>query len=185
MAVDFAKTGAPAVMPRFLKLREFPDFMERWEKPMYIFQGALGKLYRVTIQFVQQTKPDDEPYQKILAEAYDPDLIVDGYETFLETAESHKEQYGEVKHRILAFVKTLTKDVKELFESSEGEREKLASAWYHVTYHPNYSEGSSCCLGFPWVVGEILLKIKSTRRCMIIVYARRSSCTNDAFGDGI
>ncbi|XP_073142058.1 RNA-dependent RNA polymerase 2 [Henckelia pumila] len=225
MAVDFAKTGAPAEMPRFLKLREFPDFMERWEKPMYISQGALGKLYRATIQFVQQTKPKNEPSHKILADAYDPDLIVDGYETFLETAKSHKEQYidkmstlmnyygadseveiltgnlfrkmsylqrdnrryGEVKDRILASVKTLTKDVKEWFESScsEGEREKLASAWYHVTYHPSYSEGSSCCLGFPWVVGEILLNIKSTRRCMIIVYARRSSGTNDASGDDI
>nr|AHL27587.1 RNA-dependent RNA polymerase 4 [Salvia miltiorrhiza] len=46
MAVDFAKTGAPAEMPRYLKPREFPDFMERWEKPTYVSHGALGKLYR-------------------------------------------------------------------------------------------------------------------------------------------
>ena len=35
MAVDFAKTGAPAEMPRVLKPKEFPDFMERVDKPMY------------------------------------------------------------------------------------------------------------------------------------------------------
>ncbi|KAK6123388.1 hypothetical protein DH2020_042864 [Rehmannia glutinosa] len=56
MAVDFAKTGAPAEMPRALKPREFPDFMERWEKPMYVSHGALGKLYRATVQFIHQMK---------------------------------------------------------------------------------------------------------------------------------
>lgn len=45
MAIDFAKSGAPAKMPRSLRPREFQDFMERWEKPMYISQGALDKLY--------------------------------------------------------------------------------------------------------------------------------------------
>ena len=50
MAVDFAKTGAPAAMPRVLKPREFPDFMERIDKPMYISTGVLGKLYRAIIK---------------------------------------------------------------------------------------------------------------------------------------
>ncbi|WRX31737.1 RNA-dependent RNA polymerase [Theobroma cacao] len=35
MAVDFAKTGALAKMPRSLKPREFSDFMQRVDKPMY------------------------------------------------------------------------------------------------------------------------------------------------------
>ncbi|XP_073270393.1 probable RNA-dependent RNA polymerase 2 [Primulina huaijiensis] len=90
------QTGAPADMPRFLKLREFPDFIERWEKPMYISQGALGKLYRATIQVVQQTKQNkttSRPIRSWLADAYDPDLIVDGYENFPKAAKSHKEQY--------------------------------------------------------------------------------------------
>ncbi|CAA3018928.1 RNA-dependent RNA polymerase 2, partial [Olea europaea subsp. europaea] len=36
--IDFAKSRAPAKMPRSLRPREFQDFMERWEKPMYISQ---------------------------------------------------------------------------------------------------------------------------------------------------
>jgi RNA-dependent RNA polymerase len=43
MAVDFAKTGAPAEMSLTLWPQEFPDFMERWERPMYVSNGVLGK----------------------------------------------------------------------------------------------------------------------------------------------
>ncbi|WRX08815.1 hypothetical protein QQP08_001302 [Theobroma cacao] len=35
MAIDFAKTRAPAEMPRSLKPREFLNFMQRVDKPMY------------------------------------------------------------------------------------------------------------------------------------------------------
>lgn len=93
MAVDFAKTGAPADMPRHLKPREFPDFMERWEKPMYVSHGALGKLYRATVQFINQMNPSPDFPNEIPADAFDLDLIVDGYESFIATAEGHKEQY--------------------------------------------------------------------------------------------
>ncbi|KAK4437182.1 RNA-dependent RNA polymerase 2 [Sesamum alatum] len=201
MAVDFAKTGAPAEMPRTLKPREFPDFMERWEKPMYVSRGALGKLYRATIQFIHKTKPATNFSNKISSDAFDRDLLVDGYEDFLETAESHKAQYldkmetllkyygaeseveiltgdlqkksaylqrdnrryGEVKDRIVVSIKSLMKEVKGWFRSScsEAEQQKLASAWYFVTYHPTYSHGSANCLGFPWAVGDVLLDIKS------------------------
>lgn len=208
MAVDFAKTGAPADMPRYLKPREFPDFMERWEKPMYVSYGALGKLYRATIQFIQNMKPNPDLPHEIPPDAFDPDLIIDGYEPFIETAESHKEQYlermntlfkyygaeseveiltgnlqrksmylqydnrryGEVKERILVSVKSLVKEVKGWFRSScsSDDEQKLASAWYYVTYHRSYSHGSRNCLGFPWTVGDILMEIKSAKNKMLI-----------------
>lgn len=201
MAVDFAKSGAPAEMPRSLKPREFPDFMERWEKPMYISQCALGKVYRATIASHHLINTNSNCSSVILHDTFDQDLIVDGYEAFLETAESHKEQYldrmttllnfyeakseveiltgnlrnksmylkhdnrrfGEVKDRILGSAKSLQKEAKGWFESScnETDQQKLASAWYYVTYHPTYSHGSANCLGFPWIVGNILLEIKS------------------------
>ncbi|KAH6797448.1 RNA-dependent RNA polymerase 2 [Perilla frutescens var. hirtella] len=209
MAVDFAKTGAPADMPRYLKPREFPDFMERWEKPTYVSHGALGKLYRATVQFVQNMKPNPDLPHEIPPDAFDPDLIVDGYEPSIETAENHKDQYlermntlfnyygaeseveiltgnlqrkstylqydnrryGEVKERILVSVKSLVKEVKGWFRSScssDDEQQKLASAWYYVTYHRSYSHGSRNCLGFPWTVGEILMEIKSAKNKMLI-----------------
>ncbi|KAL3642459.1 RNA-dependent RNA polymerase 2 [Castilleja foliolosa] len=211
MAVDFAKTGAPAEMPSYLKPREFPDFMERWEKAMYVSHGALGKLYRATVNFARQTKTtnaDNNISDEIL---FDHDLIVEGYESFIEAAEGHKEQYldkmgtllsyygavseteiltgnlekkssylqrdnrryGEVKDRVLVSVKNLMKEVKGWFRSGcgEDERQRLASAWYYVTYHPSYASGSRNCLGFPWAVGDVLLDIKSARNGMIVEYS--------------
>ncbi|XAR50155.1 RNA-directed RNA polymerase [Bertholletia excelsa] len=203
MAVDFAKTGAPAEMPRYLKPKEFPDFMEKWDKPMYTSQGILGKLYRATIMSSLHGKLDNVWSEEIARAAYDHDVIVHGFEDFLEIAKIHQEtyadklsslmayygaesedeiltgnlrvrssylqrdnrRYGETKDRILVSVKNLQEEAKGWFESScKGEdQQKLASAWYHVTYHPCYCEKSINCLGFPWIVGDILLNIKSLK----------------------
>lgn len=201
MAVDFAKTGAAAEMPRFLKPREFPDFMERWDKPMYISEGVLGKLYRGVMKSYIRRNSDDLSADRAIQDAYDHDLLVEGYEAFTETAKTHKamyldsmnsllnyygaekeveiltgnlrqksvylqrdnRRYFELKDRILVSAKSLHKEVKGWFTSccQEDDHQKLASAWYHVTYHPSYCHESANCLGFPWVVGDILLNMKS------------------------
>ncbi|KAK7347182.1 hypothetical protein VNO80_21709 [Phaseolus coccineus] len=207
MAVDFAKTGAPAAMPRVLKPREFPDFMERVEKPMYISRGVLGKLYRAIIESQLQIKYSFVWSEKLAEEAYDRSLEVNGFEAFLETASSHKEmyaqkmsslmnfygaetedemllgnlqnrasylqrdnrRYGDMKDRILLSVKNLQREAKEWFETScqPHEYRPMASAWYHVTYHPSYyCQESSCFLSFPWIVGEVLLQIKSVNKAV-------------------
>ncbi|KAH7528494.1 hypothetical protein FEM48_Zijuj05G0078100 [Ziziphus jujuba var. spinosa] len=201
MAVDFAKTGAPAEMPRILKPREFPNFMERVEKPMYISNGALGKLYRA----IMDSKVAESSYflcsGKIDQTAYDHELEVSGFEAFIKIAEKHRDQYIEklsaimiyyeaetedeiltgnlrkraaylqrdniryrdMKDRILLSLKSLQKEAKEWFHSSckEHEYQQMASAWYHVTYHPNFSHEGMKCLSFPWIKGDILLNIKS------------------------
>ncbi|KAM1295499.1 hypothetical protein ACFX2H_015291 [Malus domestica] len=202
-AVDFAKTGAPAEMPRILKPKEFPDFMERWEKPMYISNGALGKLYRACVGSVVQEKRGFVWSEPIAEAAYDQDLQVGGIESVLEVAKGHRDlyiekmksimnyygartedeiltgnlryraaylqrdnrRYGDMKDRISLTFKNLQKEAKGWFESScrDGEHEKLASAWYHVTYHPLHFREDMYCLSFPWVVGDILLSIKSAK----------------------
>lgn len=200
MAVDFAKTGAPAEMPRYLKPKEFPDFMERVDKSMYISDGVLGKLYRAALDSIAQERSNF--WSRTIAEAtYDRDLEVQGFEDFLEIASSHKEmyiekmstlmnyyaaksedeiltgnlrnkamylqrdnrRYGDMKDRILVSLKSMQNEAKELFESSckQNEHQRMASAWYHVTYHPTYCEENMNCLSFPWIVGDILLNIKS------------------------
>jgi RNA-dependent RNA polymerase len=72
-------------------------------------------------------------------------------------------KYGDVKDRILVSLKNLKKEAKEWFESScnPTEHQCMASAWYHVTYHPTYFHERMNCLSFPWIVGDILLNIKS------------------------
>ncbi|GJN02555.1 hypothetical protein PR202_ga19917 [Eleusine coracana subsp. coracana] len=44
VAVDFPKTGVPALIPHELHVKEYPDFMEKLDKPTYISKGVLGKL---------------------------------------------------------------------------------------------------------------------------------------------
>jgi len=203
MAVDFAKTGAPAEMPRALKPREYPDFMERWDKPTYKSQGALGKLYRIT---VASTIPrSDFIWSEEAAQAaYDRELEAPGFEAFIDTAKSYKDmyldkmsalltfygansedeiltgnlrsksmylqkdnrRYTEMRDRILVSVKSLQREAKGWFENSckLEERQRMASAWYHVTYHPSHCQDSCNCLSFPWTVGDVLLSIKSANR---------------------
>ena len=201
MAVDFAKTGAPAEMPRVLKPKEFPDFMERLDKPMYTSNSVLGKLYCAFLESAVQERPNLVWLEKFAKEAYDNDLEVDGFEAFLETAERHKDQYiekmstlmkyydaesedelltgnlrkraaylqrdnrryGDLRDRILLSVKRLQRDTKEWFEDccKMHERQQMASAWYHVTYHPTYCREGLNYLSFPWIVGDYLLNIKN------------------------
>ncbi|KAF8703377.1 hypothetical protein HU200_032177 [Digitaria exilis] len=201
MAVDFAKTGAPAEMPWVLRPREFPDFMERWEKPMYVSDGVLGKLYRAAVRHAENAKallPGATP-----SCAYDPDLECPGFPDFLDAAEEHYEAYAEklgtlmtyysaeredeiltgniqnklvylrrdnkryfeMKDRIIAAVDALHAEVRGWLRSRRDEdASRLASAWYHVTYHPD-RRGEKRFWSFPWIACDTLLAIKAARRC--------------------
>ncbi|ESQ38406.1 hypothetical protein EUTSA_v10028370mg [Eutrema salsugineum] len=92
-AVDFAKTGAPAEMPYALKPREFPDFLERFEKPMYISESVFGKLYRAVKRSLAQRKPEEAESEVTMA--YDSTLEEAGFESFIETAKAHRDMYAE------------------------------------------------------------------------------------------
>ncbi|VVB04808.1 unnamed protein product [Arabis nemorensis] len=91
-AVDFAKTGAPAEMPYALKPREFPDFLERFEKPMYVSESVFGKLYRTVKSSLAQKKPEEETTEMM---AYDYTLEEAGFESLIDTAKSHRDMYSE------------------------------------------------------------------------------------------
>ncbi|OMO81567.1 RNA-dependent RNA polymerase, eukaryotic-type, partial [Corchorus capsularis] len=105
MAVDFAKTGAPAQMPKALKPREFPDFMQRTEKPTYISNGVLGKLYRATNNFMVE-----ERSKKMAEEVYDHDLKVSGFEEFLSVAQVHKDMYQEKMSFLMNYYEVKSED---------------------------------------------------------------------------
>lgn len=203
MAVDFAKTGAPAEMPLILKPKEFPDFMERFDRPSYISDGALGKLYRATFE-AQCSDPGQNPVGVWSAEeAYDVELEAEGFEGLVAAAESHRDayaekfsgiisyyraeseveiltgnfrkkaaylqrdnrRYGDMKDRITLASKSLRSEAREWFEECTGgddqRRRGLASAWYHVTYHPRFQHKKLNYLSFPWINGDVLLEIKT------------------------
>ncbi|PKU68673.1 probable RNA-dependent RNA polymerase 2 [Dendrobium catenatum] len=95
MAVDFAKTGVPAEMPRILRPKEFPDFMERWDRSMYTSKGVLGKLYRSATAHQNKETSNTFWSEELAAASYDNDLEVEGFEMFLKPAEDYYNQYAE------------------------------------------------------------------------------------------
>lgn len=110
MAVDFAKTGAPAEMPRALRPREYPDFMERLDRPMYVSNGALGKLYRATVESEALGSSNLVWSEKTAEATYDCDLEVDGFEDFIALAESHRDLYAEKLNGIMIYYGLETED---------------------------------------------------------------------------
>ncbi|KAK3142358.1 hypothetical protein QOZ80_4BG0345500 [Eleusine coracana subsp. coracana] len=199
MSVDFAKTGAPAEMPQSLRPREYPDFMERWEKPMYVSNGPMGKLYRAALRHAENS--DALLPEAPASRAYDPDLEVPGFREFLDAAEECYELYAEklgtlmsyysaeaedeiltgnirnkqlylkrdnkryfdMKDRIVAAVEALHDEVRGWLRDCP-DASRMASAWYHVTYHPD-RRGEKRLWSFPWIACDNLLAIKEARGC--------------------
>ncbi|KAJ0538811.1 putative RNA-directed RNA polymerase [Helianthus annuus] len=71
-------------------------------------------------------------------------------------------------------VKSLRKEARNLFKNGGGDRDTeddnvyaKASAWYHVTYHPNYwgryDTTRDHFLSFPWCVHDKLIEIKKRK----------------------
>ncbi|CAA7401361.1 unnamed protein product [Spirodela intermedia] len=207
IAVDFPKTGVPAVIPTRLTVKEYPDFMEKLNKPAYESKRVIGKLFRA----VRDHDPSALPMEftrRDAARCYDRDMEVNGFRDHLEDAFFFKGQYdfklgnlmdyyeikteaeiliGGVTKVSKAFnryrdgevvrlaVKSLRRETRGWFNRRGGAREDVedydlslakASAWYHVTYHPDYwgcyNEGLARphFLSFPWCIHEKLVVIK-------------------------
>ncbi|XP_020589018.1 probable RNA-dependent RNA polymerase 2 [Phalaenopsis equestris] len=95
MAVDFAKTGVPAEMPRILRPKQFPDFMERLDRSTCTSKGVLGKLYRAATTHQNLQTSDTVWSEELAAASYDTDLEAEGFEMFLKPAEDYYDRYAE------------------------------------------------------------------------------------------
>jgi RNA-dependent RNA polymerase len=198
VAVDFPKTGVPALIPNELHVKEYPDFMEKLDKITYESKGVIGKLYRE----IKKHTPHIKYFTKDVAiRSYDTDLIVSGFQDYITEAMEFKEEYdfklGNLMDHygikseaeiisgcilkmaknftkssdadaIRMAVRSLKKEARSWFDGTDGERalDAKASAWYHVTYHPEYwgryNEGFERphLISFPWCLCDRLISIK-------------------------
>lgn len=208
IAVDFPKTGVPAVIPTNLHAKRYPDFMEKPADVSYESPNVIGKLYR-EVKFITD-RPHPRKYFSIDAlEAYDRDMEVDGFENYIEDAFYFKDIYDRklrdlmayykikreaeiISGNIMSFVKSFKKkrDAEAISEAVKSLRKEArgwfneksisnhgpddpyakASAWYYVTYHPDwwehYDEVIEKCehqLSFPWCVYDKLIHIKKNK----------------------
>ncbi|XP_074286538.1 RNA-dependent RNA polymerase 1-like [Silene latifolia] len=93
IAVDFPKTGVPAVIPQNLYVKEFPDFMDKPDKPTYESTNVIGKLFREVKARSPQALPIREFTREMAKRSYDPDMEHDGFEDHVADAHYHKTQY--------------------------------------------------------------------------------------------
>lgn len=211
LAVDFPKTGIPAQIPSTLTPKEYPDFMEKEDKPKYESQRVIGKLYRAVKKTSTDTLYINSFTRDVAEKAYDKDLEMPGFWNYLDEAlecknwydstlatlmyhygikyeaeivsgnifslsKFHGSRLGDLKETIMLEVKALRKEARSWFGDGEnslsGHQYAKASAWYHVTYHPDYwgfgdyegkDENNPHFISFAWVVYDKLLRIKRQR----------------------
>lgn len=92
IAVDFPKTGVPAVIPQNLRPKCYPDFMEKGDKTTYQSERVLGKLFRLVKEASTQKLPTQVTKEEMI-QAFDKDLTVEGFEDYLDKAKFHKNMY--------------------------------------------------------------------------------------------
>ncbi|KAJ4972991.1 hypothetical protein NE237_006165 [Protea cynaroides] len=92
IAVDFPKTGVPAEIPERLYVKEYPDFMEKLDRPTYESPRVIGKLFREI-----KDKSSHASFKRFTREvakrSYDPDMEVDGFEAYINDACYYKGEY--------------------------------------------------------------------------------------------
>ncbi|KAL6529296.1 multidrug resistance protein [Orobanche gracilis] len=205
IAVDFPKTGIPAVIPPELRVKEYPDFMDKPDKTTYISTRVIGKLFREVKDIAPHTAPFQSFTKDVARKSYDPDLEVGGFQLYVDEAYDYKTEYdyklgnlmeyygikteaeilsgGIMKmsktfdrrkdaEAIGAAIRSLRNEARSWFRkgSESDDPYEKASAWYHVTYHPDfwgrYNEGMKRdhYISFPWCVYDRLVKIKDDKR---------------------
>lgn len=98
MAVDFVKTGQPARMPRELKPKKWPHFMEKKHKTkdqIYHSKKILGTLYD-QVERVDFVPAFEAPFDERILQAYELGTKM------LQDAADLKSEYDEAMHRVMA-----------------------------------------------------------------------------------
>lgn len=201
IAVDFPKTGIPAEIPPHLRVKEYPDFMEKSDKTTYESQRIIGKLFREVKDIAPHTTSLRSFTKEVARRSYDPDLEVDGFRDYIDEAFDFKTEYDYKLGNLMDYygikteaeilsggimkmsktfdrrkdaeaigmaVKALRNEARSWFKKGGelGDVYAMASAWYHVTYHPDYwgcyNEGMKRdhYISFPWCVYDKLVQIK-------------------------
>ncbi|KAI3467225.1 hypothetical protein Pfo_023888 [Paulownia fortunei] len=201
IAVDFPKTGIPAEIPPHLRVKEYPDFMEKPDKTTYESKRVIGKLFREVKDIGPNTTSFKSFTKEVARMSYDLDMEVDGFKDYIEEAFDYKTEYDKKLGNLMDYYRIKTeaeilsggvtkmsktfdrrKDAEAIRVAVRSLRNKArswfkrgsksddpyakASAWYHVTYHPDfwgcYNEGlkRDHYISFPWCVYDKLVQIK-------------------------
>lgn len=163
IAVDFPKTGVPALIPANLRVQEYPDFMDKADKVTYKSDNVLGKLFRMldnigpNINNIRSFTYTPE----VAREAYDPDMEVEGFEEYLDDALYHKNNYDMRLGNLMHYYKIKTEAelisggslTSSLSYTKKNETESIAMAvkslrkeargWFNENAHLHYGHDTN------------------------------------------
>ena len=93
IAVDFPKSGIVAEIPYYLRVKVYPDFMEKPDKRTYKSERVIGKLFREVKDLASHTSPVTPFTLEVAKRSYDPDMEVDGFRDYISDAFYYKREY--------------------------------------------------------------------------------------------
>ncbi|KAJ9155653.1 RNA-dependent RNA polymerase [Pleurostoma richardsiae] len=100
-AVDYVKSGNPAVMPKKLRPRKWPHFMEKRPNISYHSTNILGKLYD-KVKRIEFHPAYEMPFDKRILERYKLDVDI------LKKARKLKTKYDTAMRRVMAQTEVTT-----------------------------------------------------------------------------
>ena len=185
IAVDYPKTGIPAILRPELRASAWPDFMEKTGKTSYESTGIIGILYRSCTL---------DSFDFNFAYSVNKSLLLRGYEIYLPFAKQLYNLYSGKIHKLMrqyqsenefflltvqngenskrkmryeddiqvqSLVSYFKEEVCSMFRDKTTdllERRKIASACYfHVYSKPKTSSIKHVCLSFPWIFHDYLV----------------------------
>ncbi|XP_030958897.1 probable RNA-dependent RNA polymerase 1 [Quercus lobata] len=93
IAVDSPKSGVVAKIPHYLRVKKYPDFMEKSDKRTYKSERVIGKLFREVKDLASLTSPMTPFTSEVAKQCYDPDMEVDGFKDYISDAFYYKREY--------------------------------------------------------------------------------------------
>lgn len=99
--VDFPKTGVLPKIPKDIKIDKYPDYMENKYKQSFESKSSIGTMYRQVKEIWeihskwQKTKEDEQIN-------INPDLLIKGYEDYINEAEEDYQYYASKINTILS-----------------------------------------------------------------------------------
>lgn len=184
-AVDYPKTGIPAIIPPECRVKEWPDFMEKEEEKSYESKKTLGVMFRLIsdkkietfIPLADQKYlfPGNRNFYNKAREMYKDYALAlkrymrqyDNKTEFEFFALNPGERVGkrgrfDSKQKMQeAIVELFTRQLDEFhsYAYSLEEKQNLASACYWIAYHREKKDKKlvSKFLSFPWIFCEFLL----------------------------
>ncbi|KAG2246164.1 hypothetical protein Bca52824_085792 [Brassica carinata] len=170
-AVDFPKTGVEVKIPPHLYVKEYPDFMQKQDKPMYVSNSVIGKLFRE----LKKLGPPSSSCTSSTPLSHDNDLVFKGFGKHIVTASFHKKNYDsklshlmdtfgiETEAEIVCRGMGMSEPFTEFGEMIEMEFQSLtkeALSWFNDDEDEKVDELNELAKASAWY---IVLKTKGTR----------------------